>query len=76
MEDLFSVALNVNNEPVKYHVVFDHEAYIFREASGEHDHPVFSFRRGHDEWQDQQPAPPELRAQALEALERYLLKQH
>ena len=76
MEDLFSVALNVNNEEVKYHVVFDHEAYIFTESSGERNLPVFSFRRGHDEWLDQQPAPPELRAQALEALERYLLKQH
>jgi hypothetical protein len=76
MEDLFSVALNVNNEEVKYHVVFDHEAYIFTEASGERGLPAFSFRRGHDEWLDQQPAPPEIRAQALEALERYLLKQH
>ena len=76
MEDLFSVALNVNNEEVKYHVVFDHEAYIFTESSVERNLPVFSFRRGHDEWLDQQPAPPEIRAQALEALERYLLKQH
>jgi hypothetical protein len=76
MEDLFSVTLNINNQPVKYQVVFDHEAYIFTEASGAQGLPVFSFRRGHDEWQDQQPAPPELRMQALEALERYLLKQH
>ncbi|HEX6334591.1 MAG TPA: hypothetical protein VFZ78_10220 [Flavisolibacter sp.] len=76
MEDLFSTSLAVDNRSINYHVVFDHEKYVFRSAGSEEEFRTFSFRREHDEWVDQEKLPPDLRQQAIDALEKYLLKQH
>lgn len=73
MEDLFSVKLNVNNEMVAYRVVFDHEAYHFLSEGCQ---PSFSFKRTHDEWQGQNVMSADLKLQAVDALEGYLLRQH
>lgn len=75
MEELFSTPIAINNEQVNYHVSFDHEQYIFHSGSDKA-FPEFSFRREHDEWHDQQNLPEEIKKQAVDALERYLLKQH
>jgi hypothetical protein len=76
MEDLFSTNIAVNNQNVVYRVIFDNEKYVFLSEADQHEFPTFSFRREHDEWVDQELLPPEIKKQAVDALERYLLKQH
>jgi hypothetical protein len=76
MEDLFSTNLAINNENVNYRVIFDNEQYVFLSDADNKSFSRFSFRRDHDEWKDQDMLPPEIRKQAVDALERYLLKQH
>ena len=76
MEDLFSTNLAVNNQNVVYRVIFDQDKYVFLSESDQAAFPSFSFRREHDEWLDQELLPPEIKKQAVDALERYLLKQH
>lgn len=76
MEDLFSTNIAVNNENVNYRVIFDNEKYVFRSEASNKSFPSFSFRREHDEWLDQELLPADIRTQAVDALERYLLKQH
>ena len=75
MEDLFSTSLAVNNQQAVYRVVFDDDKYMFLPDAGT-SFPTFSFRREHDEWKDQELLAPELKKQAIDALEQYLLKQH
>ena len=76
MEDLFSTNIAVNNENVIYRVIFDHEKYTFLPEAGKGEYPSFSFSRDHDEWHEQELLAPNLKKQAVNALERYLLKQH
>ena len=76
MEDLFSTQIAVNNENVSYRVIFDNEKYVFLSEADNKSFPSFSFRREHDKWLDQELLPPDLKSQAVDALERYLLKQH
>jgi hypothetical protein len=76
MEDLFSTNIAVNNENVNYRVIFDNEKYVFISEAENKSFPSFSFRREHDEWLDQELLPPDIKKQAVDALERYLLKQH
>ena len=76
MEDLFSTNIAVNNQKVNYRVIFDNEKYVFLSEADNKAFSSFSFRRNHDQWQDQELLPPDIKTQAIEALERYLLKQH
>jgi hypothetical protein len=76
VEDLFSTNIAVNNENVNYHVIFDNEKYVFLSEANNKAFPSFSFRREHDEWLDQELLPTDVKQQAVDALEKYLLKQH
>jgi hypothetical protein len=76
MEDLFSTNIAVNNENVNYRVIFDNEKYVFLSEADNKAFRSFSFRREHDEWLDQELLPPDIKKQAVDALEKYLLKQH
>lgn len=76
MEDLFTTNLAVNNKNIVYRVVFDKENYVFLSEAGRHELSSFSLRREHDEWHEQQLLPPAVKKQAVDALEKYLLKQH
>ena len=76
MENLFSTNLLVNNQNIIYRVVFDQEKYVFLSEANQKEFPSFSFIREHDEWHDQELLPLEIKMQAIEALEKYLLKQH
>lgn len=76
MEDLFSTNIAVNNQNVNYRVIFDKEKYVFLSEADNKVFPSFSFKREHDEWVDQELLPPEIKKQAINALEKYLLKQH
>lgn len=76
MEDLFSTKIAINNKNVNYHVIFDNEKYVFLSEASNKAFPSFSFRREHDQWLDQELLPPDVKKQAVDALEKYLLKQH
>jgi hypothetical protein len=76
MEDLFSTNISVNNQNVVYRVVFDDDKYVFMSEADNSEFPTFSFRRESDVWHDQELLPPEVKKQAVDALEKYLLKQH
>ena len=67
--------ISINNQDIRYRVVFDHEKYNFiPEAGGQF--PSFSFSREEDVWKDRDAVSPQIKMQALEALDNYLLKQH
>lgn len=76
MENLFSANIAVNNQNINYRVVFDKGEYVFLSEAVHNAFPSFSFKREHDEWRDQEILPPEIKKQAVDALEKYLLKQH
>ena len=76
MEDLFSTNITVEAENVAYRVVFDNEKYKFHSEGENKNFPSFSFKREHDEWTDDDSLPPEIKTQAINALEKYLMKQH
>ena len=76
MEDLFSTNIVVNREHVNYRVIFNDEKYVFLSEAKDKSFSSFSFKREHDEWHDQELLPPDVKKQAINALERYLLKQH
>lgn len=76
MEDLFSTNIAVNNENINYRVIFDNEKYIFLSEADNKSFSSFSFRREHDQWLDQEVLPQDIKEQAVDALEKYLLRQH
>jgi hypothetical protein len=76
MEDLFSTNIAVNNQNINYRVIFDKDSYVFLSEADQNAFPSFSFRRENDQWLDQDLLPPDIKKQAVDALEKYLLKQH
>ena len=76
MEFLFATSLNMNEADTAYNVYFDQEKYIFRPDTNDKSLPAFSFKREHDEWHDQEPLVPQIKLQAINVLEKYLLAQH
>jgi hypothetical protein len=76
MEDLFSTNIAVNNQNINYRVIFDEEKYVFLSEADNKSFASFSFTRQNDRWLDQELVPPEIKKQAIEALDKYLLKQH
>ena len=76
MEDLFSTNLGINDKNINYRVIFDNEKYVFVCEADQPEFKSFSFRREHDEWVDRDPLPEKIKSQAIDALEKYLLKQH
>lgn len=76
MEHLFSTSLSIASRPVRFDVNFDHEQYIFQSNDNENYSGSFSLKRDHDEWHEEGKLSPEIKSQAVEVLEKYLLKQH
>lgn len=76
MEDLFSTNIAVNNQNVNYRVIFEDDRYTFLSEAENKAFSAFSFKREHDEWHDQELLPSDIKRQAIDALESYLLKQH
>lgn len=76
MEDLFSANITVNNQNITYRVVFEDDRYTFLSEEDNLSFPTFSFKRENDEWHDQELLPPDIKKQAEDALEKYLLQQH
>jgi hypothetical protein len=75
MEDLFTTHLTIQDQPVAYRVVFEHEAYRFLPAD-ENTQPTFALLREHDQWITEGAISAELKQKAAEALDAYLLQQH
>lgn len=75
MTDLFSTHLAVNQQNISYRVIFADERYTFLSEGGQNEFSTFSFKREHDEWLDQNQLPQDLKDQATEALDNYLLQQ-
>jgi len=76
MNDLFSTNIAVNNENINYRVIFEDDRYTFITEAESKAFPAFSFKRENDEWHDQELLPPDIKKQAIDALEKYLLSQH
>jgi hypothetical protein len=76
MEDIFSTNLAINDKNVNYRVIFEDDKYTFITEADTNEWRTFSFRRENDAWVDQDMLPPEIKKQAEDALEKYLLSQH
>jgi hypothetical protein len=76
MEFLFTTNLSANEKDIVYKVYFDQEKYIFLPEENNENLDPFSFKREHDEWHDQNSISSQLKKQALDALENYLMAQH
>ncbi len=76
MEALFSTQIAMEKETAVYRVVFENEQYNFIPDGSGGRLPAFSLKRENDEWHEQDQLPPGIKAQAIEALEKYLLQQH
>jgi hypothetical protein len=76
MEHLFAVTLRVVDHETRFQVSFDQEQYMFQAEDSTHLPDSFALKREHDEWHEQGALPPAIKAQAVEALEKYLLRQH
>lgn len=74
MEDLFWTTLLENGKANDYHIVFEDEEYRFVPKG--RTEPAYRFRREHDEWQGADEASEGVKEAAVEALEKYLLRQH
>jgi hypothetical protein len=72
MEYLFST--HIEDRP--YRIVFDKEKYIFLPDADDGGGTSFSFRREHDEWHAVENISDEIKSAAIDALDRYLMKQH
>jgi len=75
MTDLFSTNVAVNNQNINYRVIFEDDRYTFLSEADNNEFPTFSFKREHDEWLDQNLLPQDIKNQATEALDNYLLRQ-
>lgn len=74
MEDLFWTTLNANGQPGEYHIVFENDEYRFFQQGSLM--PAFIFRREQDEWHAVDAASEAIKDEAVDALEKYLLRQH
>jgi hypothetical protein len=74
MEDLFTTQLQQGGGSMGYRVVFEEEAYRFI-PDGDAGN-AFALKREHDEWHAATPLPEDIKRQAVDALEQYLLQQH
>lgn len=75
MTDLFSTNIAVNNQNINYRVIFEDDRYTFLSEADNNEFSTFSFKREHDEWLDQNLLPQDIKNQATEALDNYLLRQ-
>jgi hypothetical protein len=78
MEALFSVNLAVNGSNVIYQVYEDQGKYVFLSENSANAYHNFSFIRKGDKWVELELelVPPELRKQAVSALNKFVLTEH
>lgn len=76
MEGLFSTNISINGKNAVYRVVFENERYTFVPEAEDNELKTFSIKRENDEWHETELLDSNLRIQAVDALEKYLLSQH
>ena len=74
MEDLFWTTLNLDGTEEAYHIIFENDEYCF--IPQQSFHATYKFKREHDEWHAVDAPSEEIKDKAIDALEKYLLKQH
>ncbi|HEX8314406.1 MAG TPA: hypothetical protein VF609_05420 [Flavisolibacter sp.] len=74
MEDLFWTTLSLEGKEAEYHIIFEEEAYCF--VPKESSMATYRFKREHDEWQAVDEESAKVKDGAIDALEKYLLRQH
>lgn len=72
---LFSTNLSHNNQNIVYQVIQEGDKYTFVAEAETEEFPAFSFRRQGDQWNELELLPPDLRKQAVESLDKYLLRE-
>ncbi|HEV7620744.1 MAG TPA: hypothetical protein VGO09_03375 [Flavisolibacter sp.] len=75
MEDIFTTQLKVDQESISFHVVFDEEKYRFIPEKNINSIREFYVKRDHDQWMAEGPVNADIKNQAIDNLEEYLLKQ-
>lgn len=73
MDTLFTTELIINDKPQTFAVSFHNESYIFQSINNS---TQFSLQRVEDEWHTIEPIDNQLKNEAMEKLEAYLLSQH
>ena len=76
MERLFSTNISIDNKNVVYGVFSDQGKYVFLPEANDPEFKGFSFQHQNGQWQDLELIAPELKKQAMDALDKYLLTQH
>lgn len=74
MEDLFWTTLPVEGGNADYHIIFENDAYCF--IPKDTSLATYKFRREHDEWHAVDEGSEKVKDSAVEALEKYLMRQH
>ena len=75
MEALFSTNITVNDKSAVYQVYSDQGKYVFLPEANDNEIKGFSFRKENGSWVDLELIAPELKKQAIDALDRYLINQ-
>ena len=73
MDTLFTTELIINDKPQTFAVSFHNESYIFQSINYS---TRFCLQRVEDEWHTLEPIDNQLKNEAMEKLEAYLLSQH
>ena len=75
MTALFSTNLDVNHQSVVYQVYEDQGKYVFLSENSNNQFHNFSFIKDGDKWNELEldKVTPDIKKQAVEALNRYLL---
>jgi len=74
MEDLFWTTLSLDDKEAEYHIIFENEEYCFIPKNSSL--KKFRFKREHDEWHAADNDSENVKDKAVDALEKYLLRQH
>ena len=74
MEDLFWTTLSIDGKSTDYHIIFENEEYCFIPKNSSL--PTYKFKREHDEWHAADAASEVIKDEAVDALEKYLMRQH
>ncbi len=75
MEDLFSTNLSIDDKNIVYRVIQDGDKYTFLSEADNDEFSAFSLSRQGDRWNEHELISPELKKQAVEALDKYLLRE-
>ena len=74
MEDLFWTTLFIDGKEASYHIIFENEEYCF--IPKDSSLAKYKFIREHDEWHAADAASEKVKDDAVDALEKYLMRQH